>query len=85
MCKKYNVPWFDANYMHGLHLTKEADKYDTGGAFYIHTRNYPYKDITLKSFIIHYKGGSWEEKYMKEHNLTLTSKEWLEINKKYWQ
>ena len=85
MCKKYNVPWFDANYMHGLHLTKEADKYDTGGAFYIHTRNYPHKNVTLKSFIVHYKGGSWEEKYMKEHNLTLTSKEWLKINKKYWE
>lgn len=85
MCKKYNVPWFDENYMHGLHITKEADRYDTGGAFYVHTRNYPSKEVNLNSFIVHYKGGSWEDKYMKIHNLTLTSKEWLEINKKYWE
>ena len=85
MCKKYNVPWFDENYMHGLHITKEADKYDTGGAFYVHTRDLPFKEVDLNSFIVHYKGGSWDEKYMKIHNLTLTSKEWLEINKKYWK
>lgn len=85
MCKKYNVPWFDENYMHGLYVTKEADRYDTGGAFYVHTRDIPFKEVDLNSFIVHYKGGSWEEKYMKIHNLTLTSKEWLEINKKYWE
>ena len=63
----------------------KADKYDTGGAFYVHTRDYPTKEINLDSFIVHYKGGSWEKRHMAKYNLKLTSKEWLEINKKYWE
>lgn len=48
MCKKYNIHYFDDNYMHGLYnnsIISNADYYDTGAGFFIHAKNYPYHEI----------------------------------------
>ena len=71
--------------MHGLHLTKEGDWYDTGGNFYRITRNYPHLEVNIWDYIIHYKGGSWEEIHNNRIQRNLSSTEWLKINKKYWE
>lgn len=65
MCKKYGVHYFDDNYMHGLANNKfnhDSDKYDTGGGFYEHAHKYKYKNIDHKYYVIHFKGGSWDDK-----------------------
>ena len=84
MCKKHNVHYFDDNYMHGLsYLThnRDSDKYDTGGGFYVNSRNYPHAEIKLDEYIIHYGHGSWEKK---GEEPKITPIQWLNINKKYW-
>ena len=65
MCKKYGVHYFDDNYMHGLAnngLNRDSDKHDTGAAFYIHAKRYKHKQIDHRYYVIHYKGGSWNDK-----------------------
>ena len=80
-CKKNGIHYFDDNYMHGLCKTGEADKYDTGGAFYIATKNYPHKEIKCDDYILHYGHGSWK-KIGKKPKYTVD--EWLKIYKKFW-
>jgi len=85
MLKKYNLTYFNANYMHGLHLSTVGDWYDTGGNFYRITRNMNYLEIDISKYITHYKGGSWEETHNKRIGRNLTANEWLEENKQYWE
>lgn len=65
MCKEHGVRYFDDNYMHGLHNIKvnpDSDRYDTGGGFYMNAKDYKHKIINHKDYVIHYKGGSWDDK-----------------------
>lgn len=84
-CLKYNIHYFDDNYMHGLRKTPKADMYDTGGGFYIHAKDYSHQDIKCEDYIVHYNGGSWAEEKSKKLGRTQTSDEWLNENKKYWE
>lgn len=61
-CKEHNVPFFDENYMHGLYLSREGDKYDTGAAFFMYASKYEYKSIDYRKYVEHFKGGSWDDK-----------------------
>ena len=81
LCKENNVHYFNENYMHGLHLTKEGDWYDTGANFYRETKNFQHKEINVRDYITHYKGGSWEEVHNKRIGRRMTANEWLEKNK----
>lgn len=65
MCKQLGVRYFDENYMHGICYNKNnpyADRYDTGAGFYVHASKYKYKKINHIDYVVHYKGGSWDDK-----------------------
>lgn len=87
LCKLKNITYFDPNYMHGLHYIKNnkiADSYDTGGAFYQHTRKQHFKEINIDDYIVHYKGGSWSETEQTMHGIKISAQVWLTQNKKYY-
>ena len=71
--------------MHGLRVTKTGDYYDTGANFYRVTKDLPYKEVNIEEYMVHYKGGSWEETHNKRIHRDLSSKEWLEENSIYWK
>ena len=81
MCKENGVHYFDDNYMHGLWKDSVADRYDTGGGFYIGTKNYPSRPIKCNEYVVHFGHGSWNKIGKKPQ---YTPKEWLKIFKKYW-
>ena len=84
LCKKNHIHYFDDRYMHGLFNTRKysgADRYDTGGGFYMNASKYPHLDIKLGEYIVHYGHGSWDKKGYKPQ---YGEKEWAKINKKYW-
>lgn len=80
LCKQNNINFFDYNYMHGLSNGK-SDMYDTGGAFYIHTRNTEHLDIKIDDYIIHYGHGSWSNKNIK---FNISPEQFFEIHKSLW-
>jgi len=85
-CKRKKIPYFDENYMHGLNccrITNKGDLYDTGGAFFLYTRNSKYKEINLNDYIVHYQRGSWAKNHDKFKN-RITHEQWLEQNKQLW-
>jgi hypothetical protein len=61
MCKEKGVHYFDDNYMHGLCKTFQADRYDTGGGFYINAKDYPNVEIKCDNYVTHYGHGSWKK------------------------
>lgn len=84
LCKKYCVHYFDENHMHGLCYNiknKYADRYDTGGGFYINSKKFTHKDIKYSDYIIHYGNGSWNKKGVIHQKKPA---EWTNSNKKYW-
>ena len=81
MCIENDVHYFDDNYMHGLYKNGEADKYDTGAAFFIHASKFKHKDIKYDDYVLHYGHGSWNKKGFKP---TYSQNEWLNLHKKLW-
>lgn len=81
MCKEKGVHYFDDNYMHGLWKNGVADRYDTGGAFYIQSLKYKHEEINFNDYVVHYGHGSWTKIGEK---MKVTDKEWLSLNKKLW-
>lgn len=81
MCKENGVHYFDDNYMHGLWKNGVADRYDTGGGFYIGAKNYPSRPIKYSEYVVHFGHGSWNKIGKKPQ---YTFEEWLKIFKKYW-
>lgn len=87
MCKEKGIHYFNDNYMHGLsntNVNKDADKYDTGAAFYIYGNKFPHKDIKTDEYITHYKGGSWEIVHNKKYGTHISVDKWLTSNYKLW-
>lgn len=85
-CKKFNIRYLDYKYIPGIYFNTPKHTYDTGGGFYVNTKIFNNKEITISNYITHYKGGSWDINHfsnVKEHG-TLTPNEWLEINKQYF-
>lgn len=83
-CKENNVHYFDENYMHGLccnNKNKFSDRYDTGGAFFIHSENFQHKDIKWEDYVVHYGSGSWNKKGL-IHSMSPTV--WVNHYKEYW-
>ena len=76
LCKQKNMHFFNENYMHGLGASKESEKYDTGGAFYLATKH-NFVKITIDNYIIHYGAGSWGNK--------IDEKKWIEKNSMLWK
>ena len=58
MCKERGLKFFDDKWMHGLH-TGIGDKYDTGAAFHIHTKDQPRLLIDVEEYMVHYGHASW--------------------------
>ena len=64
-CKELDIHYFYENQMHGLTLS--GDKYDTGAAFYLHTRKCEFMEVNIDDYMVHFAHGSWscrESKYM---------------------
>jgi hypothetical protein len=70
MCLDNGVHFFDDRMMHGLNTSHQCERYDTGAAFYTNVNEHrlPYKKINHKEYIIHLKGGSWEDKRRGKEN-----------------
>ena len=88
MCKEHGIRYFDENYMHGLANNKVnpmSDKYDTGGGFYIHAKAYNYKLINHKEYIVHYKGGSWDDKASRSAYRNGTPDEFINKYRMFWE
>jgi len=84
MCLKNNVPYFDENYMHGLHKTQDGDRYDTGGGFFVHAKKFPFKKISYRDYVIHYKGGSWDDTAARKVFKNGTQEEFINKYKRFW-
>jgi hypothetical protein len=81
MCKEKGVHYFDDNYMHGLWKDGLADRYDTGGGFYMSTKDYKHRDIRCSEYVVHFGHGSWNKIGKKPQ---YTAEEWLKIFRRYW-
>ena len=81
MCKKKGVHYFDDNYMHGLCKDGVADRYDTGGGFYMGAKDYSSRQIRCSDYVVHYGHGSWNAIGKKNQ---YTAEEWLKIFRRYW-
>lgn len=87
MCKKHGIRYFDDNYMHGLYNNKknpDSDRYDTGGGFYMNAKAYKHKLINHKDYIIHYKGGSWDDRASRSIYKNGTPEEFIKRYRIYW-
>ena len=87
MCKEKGVRYFDDNYMHGLYNIQnnpDSDKYDTGGGFYINAKKYKHKLINHKDYVIHYKGGSWNDVASRLAYKNGTPQEFINKYRIYW-
>lgn len=84
MCRKNNVHYFDDNHMHGLYKTPNADRYDTGAAFYLSAEKLNYREIKFSEYCIHYGSGSWVKQLKRNRKKTITAAEWLNNNYKLW-
>lgn len=73
-CKQLGIHFLYENKMCGLH---ENDYYDTGSAFYLESKKYAHKQISYKSYIIHFQQGSWNRK-------GASAEDWLNRNKIFW-
>jgi hypothetical protein len=84
MCIEKNVHYFDENYMHGLSYTRNnpyADRYDTGGAFYLQASKYKHEEIDYGNYAVHYGHGSWHKRGEKTK---ISASDWLKFYKKLW-
>ena len=79
-----DLHYFNERYMHGLYYSKKSDMYDTGAGFYEECKFYNHKDIVCNDYIVHYKGGSWENTHNERIQNNISSKEWLEKFKNLW-
>lgn len=85
LCERYNIKFFNPNFMHGL-TNSESNKYDTGAYFFEACKEYHNTEIDIEEYIVHYKAGSWLEdakKYIKYEQIPQDM--WLNNNRKYWQ
>lgn len=82
LCKQYNIRYYNENFMHGLGISKQDDLFDTGYYFYKCLKEHDIKNIDINDYIIHYKGGSWEDSKRK---VTCTLEEWVNFFKQYWE
>lgn len=81
MCKENGIHYFDDNHMHGLWKTAEADRYDTGAAFYLQAKDLNHREIKCSNYVVHYGHGSWHKDDTEpKYNVN----EWLKMYKKYW-
>lgn len=84
MMKKYNIHYFNENYMHGLHVTEESEKFDTGGGLYEMAKELPHRRIVTNDFLVHYKGGSWQKQHNERFGKNVSPREWLNMHKELW-
>jgi len=86
MCKEKDVHYFNENYMHGLvcnKINKYADRYDTGGAFFLEAEKFKHIDIKFEDYVVHYGSGSWKPLGSKRVQ-KLSQEEWIKKYKRYW-
>lgn len=81
-CKKHNIRYYNDNYMHGLGISENDYIYDTGYYFTKQISKDYITDININDYIIHYKGGSWEDTSRK---IPFTLNEWVDNFKQYWE
>ena len=81
MCKEKGVHYLDDNYMHGLWKNGVADRYDTGGGFYMGAKDYPSRPISYSEYVVHFGHGSWNKIGKKNQ---YTAEEWLKMFRRYW-
>ena len=77
LCQKYDVHYFNEDYMNGLYTTPEGDLYDTGGGFLkeISKKALSGKEVNINDYIVHYNAGSWRNS---------TADEWLKRYRKLY-
>lgn len=75
------ITYFNANYMHGLYVNGDGDRYDTGAWFYKATKNVKCKHINCNNYIVHYKGGSWDKVHENRYGKNITVQDWLNLHR----
>lgn len=88
MCKENGVHYFDENYMHGLYnkkVAQDADRYDTGAAFYLHASKYKYKEVDHTQYVEHYKAGSWDSKASRNVSKYKSPEDFIQKYKTHWE
>ncbi len=86
-CKKNSIRYFYPDKMRGL-STGDGNKFDTGGGFLFHAKDYEHMDIEISDYIIHYKAGSCPGINVSQNSLihgNMTPQEWLLRNKGLWK
>lgn len=91
-CIEKGIRYFNEYFMHGLNMSKEGDEYDTGGFFYKACGLNNIKKFNCNDYLVHYKGGSWEDVHnnRKEgtvplsRNLKMSHQKWLAIHHNLW-
>jgi hypothetical protein len=80
LCKKYNIHYFNEDYILGVKVFKNKQKYDTGCFFYKECKAYDYSTININEYIIHYQSGSFRLNFKKQ-----SLNEWVNSFKQYWE
>lgn len=78
LCKKNKITYFNSKRMHGLRVTLDGDRYDTGSNFYIEAQKLPHKEIRYENYCVHFGKGSWKK------NIAFEQHKFLEKYKNLW-
>ena len=72
--------------MFGFKSSKEAEDYDTGCWFYEAIQPFKKKSISYRTYVLHFRAGSWLEDAETKHRYkTIPPERWLNSNKMYWE
>lgn len=82
LANKEGITYFDDHHMAGLYNPDfSADSFDTGGYFYLKTKEYPHREINWQEYAVHFHGGSYTNTGRDEK---MSVDEWLSKYKKHW-
>ena len=86
MCNENGIRFFNENRMFGFKSSKEAEDYDTGCWFYEAIKQYKKKPISYRTYVVHFRAGSWLEDAKTKHRYkSMDPKRWLYNNRIYWE
>ncbi len=87
ICLENNIHFFDENFMNGLRISQEGDKFDTGSVLFMMAEKskVPHGDIKVDDYVCHYGSGSWRDTFERAARIKhLSTEEWLQNNKELW-
>ena len=84
MCLEKGIRFYNKNHMFGFKSSKEAEDYDTGCWFYEAIQPFKKKSISYRTYVLHFRAGSWLEDAETKHRYkTIPPERWLNSNKMY--